>query len=493
MSSLKTLAKDTAIYGLSSIIAKFLNYMLVPIQTHALAPEQYGITTNIYAYVGLLIVMLTFGMETAFFRFINKEGEQPMTVYSTTLLSVGGVCLMFIAGTLLCLNPLASAMGYAYAPHYVAIMFICAAVDAFGSIPMAYLRYQKKSLRFLSVNVLKIILTVLLNLLYFVWLPALSEHGVALAQAMYNPLINVGYVFGINLITSVAFLALLLPELSGFRWVFDPSLMKRMWKYAWPMLVLGIAGLLSQHGDKIIFPYVGGADASHQLGVYGGCVKIAVIMSMITQAFRYAYDPFVFSKSRDKDSKATFAAAMKYFIIFTLLAFLSVMGFMDILKYLVDAKYWEGLRVIPIVMGGLIMFGIYYNLSNWYKLIDKTIYGAVFSCISSALFITLNIIFIPKYGYMACAWAGFASYGVAMLLSYYFEQRLNPIHYDLKHISLYICLALALFTAMCYVPSDWPLAARVAAKVALIALYFAYTVKNDFPLSGIPFIGRFFR
>ena len=494
MANLKSLAKDTAIYGVSSILARFLNYMLVPIQTHALLPEQYGITTNIYAYVGLLIVMLTFGMETAFFRYINKEEYRPMEVYSTTLLSVSGVCLMFIAGTLMCLKPLAGALGYEHAQHYVSIMFICAAVDAFCTIPLAYLRYQKKSLRFLLLNVSKIILTVGLNVLYFIILPKLYDNGVSWAMAMYNPNVNVGYVFGINLLTSVAFMALLIPELSGFKWVFNPKLMKQMWKYAWPMLILGVAGLLSQHGDKIIFTHVlGGEEGRRQLGIYGGCVKIAVIMSMITQAFRYAYDPFVFSAGRDRNSKETFAAAMKYFIIFTLLAFLGVMGFMDVLKYMVDEKYWEGLRVIPIVMGGLIMFGIYYNLSNWYKLIDKTIYGAVFSCVSSALFLVLNYLLIPSYGYMACAWAGFASYGVAMLMSYAFERRLNPMPYDLKGISAYIGLAVVLFAAMCFVPDNWHVAARIGAKVALICVYFGYTIKMDFPLSKVPVIGRFFR
>lgn len=380
MSNLKGLAKDTAIYGLSSIVGRFLNYLLVPLYTAKLSAASggYGVITNVYAYTALLLVILTYGMETTFFRFANKEGENPQKVYSTTLMAVGFTSLLFVALVLAFIGPISSAMGYAEHPSYVWVMAIAVALDAFQCIPFAYLRYKKRPIKFAALKLFNIVLTIALNLVFFLLLPALYENGGngGFIGNIYSPEVGVGYVFYINLFCSASLMFLLVKELTGFKYTFDRALMRRMLSYSWPILVLGIAGILNQTADKILFPYIyKNADAHSQLGIYGAASKIAMIMAMITQAFRYAYEPFVFGKAKDKDNRETYAKAMKYFVVFTLLAFLVVIGYMDILRHLIGRDYWSGLKVVPIVMAAEIMMGVYFNLSFWYKLIDKTIWG----------------------------------------------------------------------------------------------------------------------
>lgn len=497
MAELKSVVKDTAIYGLSSIIGRFLNYLLVPLYTAVLPAGSggYGVVTNIYAYVGLILVILTFGMETTFFRFANKEGEKPLVVYSTTLIIVGTISLFFLCMVLGFLPQISQAMGYAAHPEYIGIMGACVALDAFLAIPFAWLRYQKRPIKFAALNLLFIFLNIVTNLLYFLVLPKLYPLYPDVIGLFYNPGVGVGYIFGLNLVCKAAIVAFFIPELTGFKYILDVALMKRMLRYSWPILVLGIAGILNQTADKIIFPLVYGdiQEGQVQLGIYGACVKIAMIMAMITQAFRYAYEPFVFGKSKDQDSKTTYAKGMKFFIIFTLLAFLCVMAWLDALKYIIAPGYWDGLRVVPIVMAAEIMMGIYFNLSFWYKLIDKTIWGAWFSLAGCAVLLVINFVFIPRYGYMACAWGGFAGYGTSMILSYLVGQKKNPINYPMRSIMTYIALALLLTLVMVYIPESWNIWARLGAKTILVILFAVYIVKKDFPLKSLPVIGKYFK
>lgn len=497
MANLSSLAKDTAIYGLSSIIGRFLNYLLVPLYTAKMSVESggYGIVTNIYAYVALVMVLLTFGMETTLFRFANKTDENPHTVYSTTLTMVGSVALLFALLVLVFLTPIASAMGYADHPEYVGIMAVCVAIDAFQAIPFAWLRYQHRPIKFFALKMLFIVLNIALNILYFVVLPALYERHPDTVGLVYDPTFGPGYAFALNL-ASTAFVTLFfIPGLVRTPYRFDARLARQMLRYSWPLLLLGIAGILNQTADKIIFPMVyGDAEAGKsELGIYGACVKIAMIMAMITQAFRYAYEPFVFGKAKERDSKATYAAAMKYFIIFTLLAYLCVIGYMDILKFIIAPDYWPGLRVVPIVMAAEIMMGVYFNLSFWYKLIDKTVWGAWFSAAGCAVLFAVNILFIPRYGYMACAWGGFAGYATSMLLSYFVGQKKNAVDYPLKSIGTYVLLAAASYGIMAAVPSGWTLWARLGINTLLIGLFAGYILKHDLPLKDLPFVGKYFR
>ena len=496
MANLKSLAKDTAIYGLSSIMARFINYLLVPIQTAKFnaAGGQYGIITNVYAYVALLIILLTYGMETTFFRFMSKEGEEPKKVYATTLKTVGFTSLLFALIVIVFLNPIAGVLGYTDHPEYILVMYLTVAIDAFTAIPFAYLRCKHRPVKFATLKVLNITFNIILNLLYLVVLPYFKFNLFGIYDANFS--LDVVWIFYINIFCSVATMLMLGKELVALKNPFDWATCKRMLSYTWPLLVMGLAGQLNQCASQIIFPYVfdgTAAEARTQLGIYGACIKIAMIMVMITQAFRYAYEPFVFGKSKDKDNKETYAKAMKFYIIFTLLAFLCVMGYMDILRHIVGRSYWEGLEIVPIVMAAEIMFGIFFNLSFWYKLTDRTIWGAYFSGIGAVVLIAMDILMIPQFSYWACAWAGFVSYAVSMVLSYISGQKYYPINYPIKDIMVYFVVAALLFVGISLANAQLPTFAALAINTLLIIAFIAFIVKRDFPLSSLPVIGKKFR
>ena len=496
MANLKSLAKDTAIYGLSSIVARFINYLLVPIQTARFAASggEYGIITNVYAYVSLLIILLTFGMETTFFRFMSKDGEDPKKVYSTALTMVMMTSLVSVVLLMTFLHPIAASVGYADHPEYVAVMYITVAIDAFMAIPFAYLRYLHKPIKFAMLKIINILLNIALNLLYLIVLPALKLNPFGIYDEQFT--LDVAFVFYINLFCTCATLLMLWKEWTAQPFKVDKNTCKRMLTYTWPLLVMGLAGQLNQAASQILFPYLydgSQEEARAQLGIYGACIKIAMIMVMITQAFRFAYEPFVFGKSKDKDNRETYAQAMKYYLIFTLLAFLVVMGYIDILKYLIGETYWEGLRVVPIVMAAEIMFGVFFNLSFWYKLTDRTIWGAYFSGFGAVVLIVIDILLIPRFSYMACAWAGFAAYATSMLLSYFIGQRYYPIAYPIRQMSAYVLLTIVLFLAMQYANSILPLWTALIANTLLIVVFAVYLVKKDFPLSSLPVIGKKFK
>ena len=480
MAGLKSLAKDTAIYGVSSIVGRFLNYLLVPIYTISMPASTggYGVITNMYAITALLLVLLTCGMETGFFRFANKGDDDPIRVYSTTLLTVGSISLSFLAVCLLFLKPIAGVMGYEEHPWYLGMMLIVIAMDAIQAIPFAYLRYKNRPIKFAALKMLFIFASIALNIVYFVFMKGT----------------DVGAAFLINLICTSLVMVCLISELRGFRYTLDRDLVKRMFRYSFPILILGFAGILNLVVDKIIFPFVypDEAEAAVQLGIYGATSKIAMIMAMFTQAFRFAYEPFVFGKSREKDNRQMYAQAMKFFIIFTLLAFLAVMFYLDILRYVIGRDYWEGLKVVPIVMAAEMFMGVYFNLSFWYKLTDETKWGAYFSITACTIVVLMNVFLIPVYGYVACAWAGFTGYAVAMLLSYFVGQKKYPINYDLKSIGGYVLLALVIYAVGEWMPLENTVL-RLLFRTVLLAVFIAYIIKHDLPLKQIPVINRFLR
>ena len=461
MANLKALAKDTAIYGLSSIVGRFLNYLLVPLYTHVISAASggYGVVTNLYAYTALLLVVLTFGMETTFFRFMNDEKEDHDTVFSNAFGVIALLSAVFLGLVFGFSSSISSALGYADNPGYVQLMACVVALDALQALPFSHLRYQRKAIRFASLKLLFIAMNIGLNLLFFLVLG-------------YR---DVFWVFALNLVCTGLITFFFIPDVLRIRWKFDWGLLRRMLSYSWPILVLGIMGILNQAADKMIFTlvYPDASVAKVELGIYGSCVKVAMIMAMITQAFRYAYEPIVFAKSKDSDKAEYYALGMKYFVIFTLLAFLAVMGYLPLLRYMVGSDYWAGLRVIPIVMAAEIMMGVYFNLSFWYKLIDKTYYGALFSMAGCLVLLAVNLWGIPRYSYMACAWGGFAGYGTAMLLSYIVGQRLYPIPYPLRSLASYTAIAGAFYWAMTLVPSEWPMWQYLAISTLLILAFAA--------------------
>ena len=473
MANIKSLVKDTAIYGMSSIIGRFLNYMLFPLYTNVFPASGggYGVVTNLYAYVALILVILTFGMETTFFRFANKDEENPHCVFSTSIFMVSALSALFLALVFGFIDPISEALNYTEHKEYILMLAVVVALDAFQAIPFSYLRYKKKAIKFASLKMLFIILNIGLNLIFFVLLGKT----------------DVFYVFALNLVCTGLITFFFIPEFAHehvaarvyckengvpFK-IVDFALLRRMFKYSWPILVLGIAGILNQAADKMIFPlvYPDKQRGMELLGIYGGCVKIAMIMAMITQAFRYAYEPIVFAKSKDADKKEYYSVAMKYFLIFTLLAFLCVIAYMPILETIPDKGYREGMGVVPIVMVAEIMMGVYFNLSFWYKLIDKTIWGAWFSAAGCIVLLAVNYFFIPEYSYMACAWGGVAGYGTAMLLSYFIGQKKYPIDYKVGRLLFYVAVTAVLYAVMHFVTEGMGDIPRMAINTVLILVY----------------------
>ena len=492
-----SLAKDTAIYGISSIVGRFLNYLLVPIHTRFIAPQSggYGIVTEMYAWAALLFVLLTFGMETTFFRFANKEGENESMVYSTALRLVGSVGLLFIALAFIFINPISAYLGYSDHPEYVGCFAIIAGLDAFQAILFSRLRQQHRPIKFMTLKMAFIIPNVLLNVFVFWLMPKLFGTMPWLESIYIKYNYGVGLIFFVNLICTFCVTFGFIKELKGIAFGFDKQLARRMLAYAWPILLLGLVGILNQVFDKIAFKHIvtDSKVGEVQLGIYGACCKIAMLLALLTQAFRYAYEPFVFGGAKDKNSSETLAQGMKYFVIFGILAFLGVMFYMPIFRYLVtNHDYWVGLKVVPIVMLAELFMGIYFNLSFWYKLIDKTWWGAVMSGIGAAVMICINWLFVPKYGYMACAWGGFAGYGTCMLLSYFIGQKKSPINYPLMDIFKYVLLAAVLYVV--YLGAKpLPIWLALTINTVLIGIYLAYLFKKDLPLSSLPVIGKYFR
>lgn len=463
-SNMKVLAKETAIYGLSSIIGKFLNWMLVPLYTYVLqAQSDYGIVTNLYAWTALLLVVLTYGMETGFFRFANKEGEDPATAYTTALTSLFTTSLIFAVACVVLQRPIAAAMGYTGHEEFIAMLAVVVAMDAFASIPFAYLRYKKRPIRFAALKLLFVGLNILLNILFLVILKWT----------------DVRYVFIANFIATSIQTLCLLPTIFAERFHFSWSLLRQMLRYSLPLLVLGVCGIMNQTLDRILFPYLyNGPDAEAQLGIYGACFKVAMVMMMFTQAFRYAYEPFVFAKHKDRQSVEAYADAMKYYIIFSLLIVLGMVVYLDLLKFVIAPAYWEGLKIVPVVLWTYVFQGVYFNLSFWYKLTDKTQYGAWFSMLGVVITLVLQVIFVPRIGYMASAASSTVCYLIIMLLSYFIGRKYLPIPYDLKRIGLYTLLCIVLLAIYYVIPlTPW---AHMGVGTALIVFYCFILYKYDF-------------
>jgi O-antigen/teichoic acid export membrane protein len=492
---MQNLAKETAIYGISSILGKFLNWLLVPLYTYVLTGSaDYGVVANLYAWTALLLVILTYGMETGFFRFANKHPEISARVYGNTIISVGFTSLIFAVLCVVFAQPIADLLGYSSNPEYIAMLGVVVAMDAFGSIPFAYLRFKSRPIKFAALKLLMIFTNIIFNIFFLVICPLLMEKAPQLIDWFYDPGYGVGYVFIANVIQTVVVTIALLPDVLKAEFKFDFTLLKQILRYSLPLLVLGVAGIMNQTLDKIIFPFLieDPELAKSELGIYSACFKISMVMMMFTQAFRYAYEPFIFAQHKDKNSKEAYADAMKFFIIFSLLIFLGMVFYLDIFKYIIQHDYWAGLKVIPIVLFSYIFQGIFFNLSLWYKLTDKTMYGAWFSVIGAVITIAINVIFVPIFSYMASAWAAFACYLVMMLLSYFYGQKHMPINYNMKSIGVYTALAVGLFLISLLINTPYTLLNMVL-KTGLLAIFIIYFVRKDLPLNRIPLVKKFIK
>ena len=452
--------------------------------------------TEFYAWTALVIIILTYGMETGFFRFAGADKLAELRsnkVYSTTLTSIAVTSTLF--AILICVfqGPISKAMGYVYHPEWVAMMGVTVAIDAFNSIPFAYLRFVNRPFTFAKLKIFNIIMNIILNIFFLVLCPRIYETSPEWVFWFYSPAYGVGYVFVSNLISSAMLTIALLAYVFVGPWAFDRRLLVRMLKYSLPLLLFGVAGIMDQTIDKMLFKSLyKGADAMEQLGIYGACFKVAMVMMMFTYAFKFAYEPFVFSKHGSADCKESYADAMKYYVITALGIFLGIVFYMDVLQYVIAPAYREGLAIIPVVLVAYLFQGVLSNLSLWYKLTDRTIYGAYISILGLVITVALNVAFVPKYSYWACVYATLACYTVMMLVSYFLGQKYYPVNYPLKDIGIYVLLTAVLYVAGMAVDFG-ALWANLLYRTALLGVFAVYLVKKDLPLSEIPVLGKLFK
>ncbi|MFU8788641.1 MAG: lipopolysaccharide biosynthesis protein [Methylobacter sp.] len=451
MSILKKLASQTAVYGLSSIFGRFLNYLLVPLYTYHFTAAEYGVVAEFYAYAGFFSVLLLFGFETGYFRFRDREHPGRDVAYSTALIFVLLANLVFFALILLINTRLSAALNYAEHPEYVLSFSLILIFDAVAAIPFARLRAENRAFRFAGIKIIEIGMTVLLSLFFIIYCPKVyAANPESWLTPIYNPAIGIGYIFIANLIASAFKFLLLAPQLSGLAWGFDRALFARMLRYSSPMVVIGFAGIINEMLDRALLKYLLPYDVQtnmKMLGIYSACYKLSILMSLFIQAFRYAAEPFFFAYADKSDARKIYAQVLKFFVIFCVFIFLLVTLFIDFFKYFVGEEFRAGLDVVPILLLANLFLGIYINLSIWYKLTDRTLMGAWVSLAGAALTIALNIWWIPLLGYVGSAWATLICYAAMAAASYLLGQKYYPVDYAVKRIIAYIGLGIGLYLA----------------------------------------------
>ncbi len=474
MSTYKKLAGDTAIYGLSSILGRVLNWCLTPYYSFVFLTAEFGVMTNLYSYVAILLVILTYGMETSFFRFASKS-QNPQKVYSTALISLLITSLFFLLAFILFQNEIASLIRYPQHPEYIAWFAVILAIDAFTAIPFAWIRIQKRPVKFAFIKLVNIAFNIGFNIFFLTVCPLILKNNPdSIINLIYSREIGVGYVFISNLLSSLITLLMLASDIAKINPQFDKRVLKQLLDYGFPILIVGIAGMISQGIDKILMPFLLPAEQNpmDQLGIYGANFKMAVLMNMFIQAFRYAFEPFFFARGDSKEDPKMYANIMKYFVIFGLLIFLGMTLFIDVLKIIVEKQYHSGLKVVPIVLMANLLYGIYFAQSLWYKVTDKTKYGAYQSLIGAAVAVTLNILLIPVFGYMGSAVALLASFLVILIISYFAGQKYYPVPYDLKRIAVYFFISLLIYSISGFFGS-FHFLIKYSANTILLLVFFA--------------------
>jgi len=451
LSALRKLASQTAIYGISSILGRFLNYLLVPLYTYSFSPAEYGVVSELYAYAGFFSVLLIFGLETGYFRFRGQEDAPSERVYSTTLGFVVAANMVFLAIVLAFNTSIADTLRYPGHPEYIRYFALILTLDAIAAIPFARLRAENRALRFATIKIIEILLTVMLNLFFIVLCRgAYIDAPTSFLAQFYDPAIGVAYIFVANLIASAFKWMLLMPQFRGLLNGFDPAIFKKMIAYSLPMVVIGFAGIINEMLDRILLKFLLPYDLQTNLGllgIYSACYKLSILMTLFIQAFRYAGEPFFFAHAVKENAAQTYADVMKYFVIFCVLIFLLVTLYLDFFQYFIGAEFRAGLAVVPILLLANLCLGVYVNLSIWYKLTDRTVLGAAVSLGGAFLTGVLNVWWIPIMGYMGSAWATLVCYGAMAVASYLLGRRYFPVPYPLKRIFGYIVLGLFLFGA----------------------------------------------
>lgn len=450
MNPLKQLFGQTAIYGFGTVVPRLLNYLLLtPFFTRVFELHEYGIITELYAYVVFLMIILTYGMETGFFRFAQTQKDD-RRVFSTSLMPIFVSSLFFIVLTRILSLPFSRILGYEEHPEYIIWIGIIVGVDAFTAIPFARLRWENRAAKFASIKIASVALNIGLNFLFLLLLPSLETRGSETwLMKLYNPDIGVGYVFISNVSSSLFTLLLLSGTIVSVKPVFDRWLWIRMIGYSFPLLISGLAGTVNEALDRVLLKHLlqEPDTALAQLGIYGANYKIAVLMTLFIQMFRYASEPFYFGNADKTNARIIFAQVMKYFVIASLLIFLVVILFIDLFKHFIGSGFHEGLHIVPVILFANLLLGIFFNLSIWYKLNNLTKYGAMITLIGALITFLVNWFLIPIYGYNASAWAHVACYGSMVILSWWLGRKYYPINYPLKSIGLYMVLAGSIYFA----------------------------------------------
>lgn len=452
MSSIRKLAGQTAIYGLSSIVGRLLNYLLVPFYTRIFSAQEYGVVSELFAWVSFLAVLYTYGMETSFFHFANKTNDTKK-VYNTGLTALLISSLFFSGIAILFSGSIAEALQYGKHPEYIRWFALIIFFDTLTTLPFARLRKENKALRFASLRLVNILINIFFNIFFLALCPVwIKDNGLLhdLASLVYSPQAGVGYVFISNLLASAITLIILSPQFRGFRLQADKPLLKEMLMYGFPLLIAGMAGMVNETLDRAVYKFLA-PDASvamKELGIYSACYKLSIIMTLFIQTFRYAAEPFFFSHYAAEGSKAVYARVMNYFIITCSFIFLLVMLFMDVFQLFIGEKFRSGLNVVPVLLMANLCLGVFYNLSVWYKLTGQTRYGALFSVAGAVITIVLLFLLIPRYGYTGAAWATLICYASMMLMSYFTGQKNYPVPYDVRKMIFYPVMALLIYFSM---------------------------------------------
>jgi O-antigen/teichoic acid export membrane protein len=478
LSVFKKLFKQTFIYGLATVLPRVMAVILVPLYTTVMLPGEYGIYATLMAYLILGNVLLSYGMETAFFRFVTKDASQQKIVQSTTLTSITVSTLIFLLVTLLFTNYIAKVSEFK--PEYVTYGLLILALDALVVLPFVWFRVNEKPMKYAVLKIFNVLINLAFNLFFLLMLPKLAENS-SYWNSLWFPENKVAYVFIANLIASAVTLLVLLPLYLKIGFGFSKTIWKQMMKYAFPVLIAGIAFSINEAFDRILLKYLLPENiAEVQVGLYSACYKLGMFMTLFVMAFRLGIEPFFFNHSGHANAKNTYATITKYFTLFGCLILLVVVVYIDIFKRILipNSLYWEALKIVPIILLANLFLGIYHNLSVWYKVTDRTKYGAYISVFAAVVTLVLNFILIPIIGYMGSAIATLAAYGSMMVLSYLYGRKYYDVPYELKKISGYLILAIG-FSAI----SFYGFNGNIWIGTALLALFAAvlyYFEKKDF-------------
>ncbi len=479
MNDIRKLAGQTVIYGFGTVVPRFLNYALMtPFYTRILGHEQYGVVTELYAWMVLALVILTYGMETTYFRFAGRKAPAG-EVYGTAMISLFTTSVFFLLAIALFITPVSGFLGYEQHPEYIRMFAWIVAIDAFSAIPFAWLRNNNKPMLFSALKIINVLVTMVIAFFFLWFAPLMAEKGNGWILKLWNPGFQVGYVFVANLAGSAITLICLVPFIFRIKPVFDRKLLGRMLAYSWPLLVGGMAGSLNEVLDKILLRrLIGGAEGLATVGVYGAGYKVGVLMSIFIQMYRFAAEPFFFEKAGSKDAKETYAVTMKYFVITALILFLGINLYPEAVQVLIGEDFRESLIVVPIVSMGYLLLGIFINQSIWYKVDDRTIYGAWITLAGVAVTVAVNVIFVPRYGYIAAAWAHVACYLSMVIISYYVGLKYYPVKYETGKIVAYIALAIALLFISMLLEGDNKFL-NAALDTLLLLIFFAVAEIRD--------------